>query len=313
MATVRYLIEKQKCDVHSTDYGGWNAVHYAANTGQLDMLKYLLEEINMDKNASNTSSELSPVCIAACKGHIPVVDYLLKIGSQVRDRNYGTLLHRAVEYGHLDLVKHIMNDPDLSSMYFLNSTILPVHIAIKKGHLNIFKYLVKKKHSNSCFDSNLLNLAAVFGQVEMVKFLTLEEKCDHFARDSNDMTTLHYAAQSGQVNIVKYLAEELKCDPTIPGVIHLAAQAGELKMVKYLVQEQTCNFETFYCGKMPIHYAARNGKVNVVKYFVEELKCDPMVTATDQNTPLDYAASCGHFDIVTYLIARAQSLFSGQR
>ena len=59
-----------------------------------------------------------------------------------------------------------------------------------------------------------LNLAAVRGRMDIVKFL-IEKHCDPMSRDIYGNTALHHAVLNGQLEILKFLIEKLKCPPDI--------------------------------------------------------------------------------------------------
>ena len=42
-------------------------------------------------------------------------------------------------------------------------------------------------------------------------------------------------------------------------------------------------------GRTPLHYAASNNHLEVVRYFINEQHCDPMTRDNDGDTPLHYA------------------------
>ena len=59
-------------------------------------------------------------------------------------------------------------------------------------------------------------------------------------------------------------------------------------------------------GHTPLHYAASNNHLEVVRYFINEQHCDPMMTRNkDGNTPIHYACRYGHLNIAQYLISMA--------
>ena len=57
-------------------------------------------------------------------------------------------------------------------------------------------------------------------------------------------------------------------------------------------------------GHTPLHYAASNNHLEVVRYFINEQRCDPMTRDNDGNTPLHIAAQHGWMDIIIDLITK---------
>ena len=53
----------------------------------------------------------------------------------------------------------------------------------------------------------------------------------------------------------------------------------------------------------PLHYASSAGHLEVVRYFINEQHCDPMTKDKYKGTPLHYACQLGHPHIVQYLLS----------
>ena len=58
-------------------------------------------------------------------------------------------------------------------------------------------------------------------------------------------------------------------------------------------------------GCTPLHYAASNNHLEVVKYFINEQHCDPMTRDINGETPLNYACYNDHLKIAQYLTSEA--------
>ena len=61
--------------------------------------------------------------------------------------------------------------------------------------------------------------------------------------------------------------------------------------------------DTFGCT--PLHYAASNNHLEVVRYFINEQHCDSMTRNDDGDTPLHIACRNGYITIIQYLISEA--------
>jgi len=59
-----------------------------------------------------------------------------------------------------------------------------------------------------------LHRAAYNGQLDIVKFLTLEKHCKPNQRDILKDTPFHIAAKYGHLQVVQFFIEELKCPNT---------------------------------------------------------------------------------------------------
>ncbi len=75
LETVRYLIEKQKEDINSTDHYGRTALMWAAGSGYLEVVKYLIETAKANVNVKD-GYENTALNYATRNGHLDVKEYL---------------------------------------------------------------------------------------------------------------------------------------------------------------------------------------------------------------------------------------------
>ena len=89
-------------------------------------------------------------------------------------------------------------DPNIPGQY--GRTLL--NYAAHFGHLHIVKYLIDERNCNpSCLDKHKktpLHCAAAEGHMDIVKFLTVEKHSDPM-RDSSQDTLLHVAARKNHI------------------------------------------------------------------------------------------------------------------
>ena len=159
-----------------------------------------------------------------------------------RNVNNDTVLHLAVERGHLNIVKFFISnlncDPNIPGGPCGGTSL---HKAAEFGHLHIVKYLIDKQDCNpSCLDdlkSTPLHHAAAKGHVDIVEFLTVHKHCNPL---SGHMSALHCAVLGGQLQMVKFLVEKLKCSPDISGPSNLTPlQIAENTEIAQYLQKHT--------------------------------------------------------------------------
>ncbi|KAF5637798.1 Pfs NACHT and ankyrin domain protein [Fusarium sp. NRRL 52700] len=97
LEVVRYLLENG-CDDDSADgVPGWDAFIIACERGKIDIVKYFVEErdINVDRNGSNS---ITPLITAAQSQQTAIMEYLAKRGAYIDaiDNDGSTALHHAV-------------------------------------------------------------------------------------------------------------------------------------------------------------------------------------------------------------------------
>ena len=148
-------------------------------------------------------------------GKLSSVQYLIEVEHKNpnRRRNWGlfdsggTPLHTAAEFGHLDIVKYLIEEChcDLEAKDRYRNT--PLHQAVRFGHLNIVKYLIEDCHCDPKEKNNNgwtpLFTASQEGHLEVVKYLIEECHCDPNEKNSDGWTPLFTASQEGYLDIVK--------------------------------------------------------------------------------------------------------------
>ena len=182
---VKYLINECNCDVMTPDNHGVPVLHYVASEGLLDVLEYIVMNIN---------------------GHI--------MDKQYRDINGRTVLHCAVE--HIDVVKYLINvcNCDIMTLDKYGNNIL--HVSASKGLLDVMKYLINTHHYNLMTTNNkgetVLHLAV--RHIDVVKYLINECSCNIMVTDKDGWTPLHYAAANWITDeVIEYFLSTGNCDP----------------------------------------------------------------------------------------------------
>jgi ankyrin repeat protein len=306
----KVFVEKG-ADVKAAANYGNTPLHWAAEKGHWDVVKYLVEEKGADVKAADILGR-TPLHRAAENGHLDVVKYLVEKGADVKTayKDGRTPLHLAAENRHWDVVKYLV-EKGADVKVADNDGSTPLHWAAVNHHWDVVKYLVEKGADVKASDndgSNPLHWAAANRHWDVVKYL-VEKGADVKAADNDGNTLLHWAAESGNLDVVKYLVEKgadvKAADKYGRTPLHWAAIYGNLDVVKYLVGEKGADVKAAANdGETPLHRAARNGHLDVVKYLVEEKGVDVKAAADDGRTLLHWAAGSGNLDVVKYLVEK---------
>ena len=278
---VRKLLEGGRCDVNCVDTSGYTPLHRAAYWGHLDVVKVLMSEFKADVNAHTNSGE--------------------------------TLLHIVASGGHLDVVKVLISEFKAGVNACTNRGETPLHRAASEGHLDVVKVLISefKADVNACNNSGEtpLHRAAYWGYLDVVKVLISEFKADVNACTHRGETLLHMAASEGHMDVVKVLISEFKADVNActhrgETLLHRAASEGHMDVVKVLISEFKADVNACtHRGETLLHMAASEGHMDVVKVLISEFKADVNACTHRGETPLHRAASEGHLDVVKVLIS----------
>jgi len=84
--TIKFLIDSG-ADIHKCDPEGVSLLDEAIVSGSLELVKYLVEEKQMDVNQTKRKSGFTPLMQAACYGYTDIVDFLLGKGADVHARD----------------------------------------------------------------------------------------------------------------------------------------------------------------------------------------------------------------------------------
>ena len=208
---VTFLI-KQGANVDLQDNYGKTALHYALGSlnFSFEILCCLIQK-GADVN-TGSNEKLTPLMIAAEKGHINALTLLIKFGADVdlQDKNGKTAPHHAV-YGS-DVSCEILScligsGADVNAG--TNNGVTPLIIVAENGHINAVTSLVKCGANVDLQDSdgNTSLYHAVYGSDVSCEILSclIEMGADVNAGGNINHTPLMIAAENGHINAVTFL------------------------------------------------------------------------------------------------------------
>jgi Ankyrin repeats (3 copies) len=162
-----------------------HTLHTVCTTGNLPVLKYLVEEVKVNIRADHDHA----VIVASKHGHLEMVQYLEGRGANIHALN-NCAFQLASKEGHLEVVKYLAGKgADIRGV---------LASACYGGHLEVITYLLEQGASAR----HMMEWTCRYGRVEIVKYLVEEVKVNiHAERDE----ALRVASQHGQLEVVKYL------------------------------------------------------------------------------------------------------------
>ena len=136
------LLPRDVNDAATVD--GLTALHFAAQNGNLDIIKFLVEH-GADISAQDYEQSRSVIHFAAENGDIECIKYLTDNGANLQDRdvNGATAFHYAVMANNLEAVKYFVTKK-LDYTAKDNRGWTAMHYAANGGALDVMKYLVAK-------------------------------------------------------------------------------------------------------------------------------------------------------------------------
>ena len=149
---MKYLIEVGHCQYSITDSSLNTPLHLAAQHN-FSVVQYLLKEIKCDADSKNDKSN-TPLLEASYAGQLDIVKYLLENGYSCNPKAFGSngynCLHAACTKGHIVVVQYLIEECKMDPGAFISeascrSRTNALHLASQHGYDSVVEYLVRKR------------------------------------------------------------------------------------------------------------------------------------------------------------------------
>ena len=300
---LKYLIDDVQCSPATKGWRGSTILHTAAETKQLSILTYLIEDCKQDPTATLDDYDSSPLSYACRGGDLTTVRYLVNIY-----KNFGMNVQ--------DTEKPKKKSGDPYDVHTLRDDVQhePLSCACFCGFVPVVKYLIEECDCDPLQPEGVkrrtpLEGAVLGGNVDVVKYLANNKHLNVSNDYKTNSSLVFFAVHSSDLKMVKYLVEFLDCDPNCKfdylAPLHVAAILGNFNIFVYLINCSKCDpdVKALY-GQKHIHYAAGFGHLNIVKYLVEQKGYDPSTPSETYCTPLYMAASRYRTNVADYLVSK---------
>jgi len=146
----------------------------AAEAGQLEVLKLLVDRLGADLSRSNHDGETA-LHLAALNGRSSVVEYILSkdptLTEAKESKSGNTPFIYAVMGGDLDTVKHIARSDRASIHVENNHDRTPLMFAARHGHIDVVKWLMNQGVSKSVRDLDGFSAISLAKTADIVQLL----------------------------------------------------------------------------------------------------------------------------------------------
>jgi len=272
LAKVQKLIEGNVVLLTAKDAEGETPLHYAADGGSLEVVKYLLEK-GTDINGKNNYGQTA-LASASYKGHGNVAEFLInkKIELNTQDRFGRTPLHYAAREGKKDAVKVLLSLKALPGLKDENG-FTPLYYAIMRDNKDVVALMIDSGVlKKSPEDMRIaLHEAAATGNKDLTDLIIKKGALLNSKRDDGG-TLLHSAARGGLLDLARILLNK-KFDVNAKDndgktPLHYAAMSVNTAMLELLISKRA-NVNAF-CkdGRTPIHIAEDNGDTKSVELLL---------------------------------------------
>jgi ankyrin repeat protein len=312
----KQILEHMQTGLEEGDKEDHTALHYAATSGQEELAILLLER--GASAASRDADGMTPFMLAACSGHLRLVELLAphcseNLGLEARDKDGCTALFLAAAWGHEEVVAFLkglqarcdtMNDEGITA----------VMRAANWGHVGVVHILLQDLPLGAVHQSDLcgrtaMHWAAIGGSGEIITYL-MSKGASATTHSARAMTPLMMAAIRGHVSVVQLLFErvsQMNLDEADEGgltALHMAAFWGHPETVAFLLSKQAEPNARNVEGTTPLVLAARQGHAAVARLLAQHLGRQRVdETDAEGRTALFWAAYEGHEETVDVLLS----------
>uniref|UniRef100_A0A1B0DFA4 Uncharacterized protein n=1 Tax=Phlebotomus papatasi TaxID=29031 RepID=A0A1B0DFA4_PHLPP len=223
LSIVEFLIQKIEEQNISKEDGidhpsndGFTPLHAASSNGHLDVVMFL---ISQGANVQAVNDEGWTILHAAAQnGCLPVVQYLIDsimFNVNIHDQKNDTPLHTAAFHGKQHVVEFLLRrQANINAVNVIGIT--PTFSAALNNNQDIVYFLLDSGAKVTTDDKtligkikfSLIHLAAMYDNVEMIKYLIDIKGIDKDIGKDDSLTPLHVAAFFGNVKSIDCLIEK---------------------------------------------------------------------------------------------------------
>ena len=280
---IAQLLLKFRADVCSMSVDGWRPIHYAAKTGNLDIMKLIIQAGSSMSTFTADNAGKTAMHIAVKNGHVPIVQYLVDKGAMYsRSKCHvegDTPLHVAVKLGSLEMCRILLSKICHRDVKNLKEE-TALHIAVKDNKYSIISCLLDAGANIEETDALGKSALIIAADDKSLKLMTvlLQRGANPNAQDKRKRTCMHYLAMSRPNDI-------------------------RLEMAKLLVAAGMTEINTDDIDHYtPLHYAAYKGNVELIRLMIAVGVQVNKFYPWRRDTPLNMAISCRKIETVKVLI-----------
>ena len=199
------LLENYNFNIFMTDTKGWNALHYATKSGNLELFHFLIQKGSDVYSKTNIRNNC--LHIAASNGRLKLFKILVKVYKFdifMKDNRGWSVLNKAAKVGDFELFQYLI-ELGANIHNRTNDNVTCLHIASYHGHLRVCQMIFDLYYSDlkkwTCDEFENLDKCNALYRRRLYKTKTVFLNL----KDLGGFTYLHYASSHGHADICKFL------------------------------------------------------------------------------------------------------------
>ncbi|CAG9840981.1 unnamed protein product [Diabrotica balteata] len=198
-------------------YNSLPILHRASRSGNLELVKYLIEKKNVPINTEFSIIRLTPLSLAILSGN-------------------------------LDLVKYFTEEKNVTIHNPYRYTLSSLSLAVASGNLEMVKYFFEEKKvsvqfSHGCSNDEQIKSLGTYHSIGVYTDLSLNDYIGFFKNGFGMPAVLDCATGRGYVDIVRYFLDEVHVSVDFNRLMFRALKGKRLDMVKYFVNEKKVDID----------------------------------------------------------------------
>jgi ankyrin repeat protein len=286
-------------------------IHDAVRSGDLEKVKTILQS-HAEWLNSPDQNQKTPLHLALESGHADIAKYLIEQGADInlKDKDKAAPLHNAAYLGNLEIVDILLKKGavSLNEGNFRGQT--PLHFACERGYLEVAKRLLDAGADIEARDMvgrTPLMTTGISKNIRIAKNL-IKKGSDINAvakRGPATYTTLTVAAMYGFKDLVDLLVDKDASisKDTLEPTLAFAAQMGHPRLFEYVLKNGVDLAVVREKDPSFVFNVAAGGSVDIMKALLDH-GFDVDQKDKDGWTPLHIAAVEGKIEMIEFLISK---------
>ncbi|XP_041355511.1 uncharacterized protein LOC121373126 [Gigantopelta aegis] len=307
------ILLKAGANINIIDEEGACALHLAARGGHIDVAKIFLEN-DVDINEKGEHNR-TPLLYACRYGYVEFVKFCLENKGDMKLKcQTDSCLHLACKSGSIDTVKILLDNDILprNKMLDINEPghfrRTPIMYACLHGKTDIVNYLMTNGAELDTLDErgeNIIHMAVLSGNVELVKELLSCSKTQHLLSSLNGSSVFERASANGRYDMLKYFIESNKKLVPLSPCLIVACFKGHMPIIEMLIDIVDDVDYRGHKGRTALLTACLGGQTETARFLISK-GADNTLLDEFNDSCWKHACDSGKVDLVSYLLEHSE-------